>query len=256
MKERLVHVKYRKNYLTQVIFQLRFAPLGELGSREMEEYGGKVKTFLPKVDVLQRMQFTATLSPQEPSSVKTEKQQPAWRFQSEDGSKTLTVAPEQFALEYSKYEDSDAMKHDIDVLWNPFLQVHPVEILKRVGLRYVNQIVLQTGSGLDWNGWLAEEIVASTLRFPAPVTIGLARSMHVAIWQGEDYGVRLQWGINNSDYPNAITKREFILDYDCFTVGDTEAGNATKLLDEYNKVIEDLFERSIEQKLRDEMGVI
>lgn len=249
-------MKYRKNYLTHVIFQLRFDPLRELESREMAEYGERIRTLLPKVNLLQRMHLTATISPQEPPSMKTEKAQTAWRFQAEDESKTLTVAPDQFALEYVRYEDIDATERDFRALWSPFLHIYPVKVLDRVGLRYVNQILLLSGQALDWDGWLAEGIVAATLKTPEPAALQLARSMHVVVWKGDDYGVRCQFGINNSDFPNAITKREFILDYDCYTVGATEISEVERLLQDYNRTIEGLFERSIAQKLKDEMGVI
>ena len=248
-------MKYAKNYLTQVILQLRFAPVRELAAHEMEEYGEKIKAFLPTTDLLQQMQFTTTLSAQEAPSVKTQKGQSVWRFHSEDRSKTLAVAADQFTLEYRAYKNMDAAMLEFEALWSPFREVYPVDLLTRVGLRYVNQISLPTGDALDWDGWLAKEIVASTLASPAPTTLGLARSMHVAVWQGDDHGVRFQWGINNSDYPNTITKKEFVLDYDCFTVGDTDTSDAAKLLRDYNIIIDDLFERSIETKLRDEMGI-
>ena len=256
MKERLFHVKYEKNYLTHVIFQLRFAPVRELTEREMESYYEQVKDLLPDMKLLQRMSLTATVSPQEPPSVATEKAQPVWVLHTKDQSNVLTVAAEQFTLECKKYEDIDALDRVFHALWSKFQSVYPVAVLTRVGLRYINQIVLPTGNALEWTGWLSEEVVAAALKFPTPATLGLARSMHVAIWQGDNHGVRFQWGISNSDFPNTITKKEFTLDYDCYTVGEVEASDARKLLGQYNGIIDDLFDKSIAGKLKDEMGII
>ncbi len=138
-------------------------------------------------------------------------------------------------------------------MWTPFRDTYEVDTLDRVGLRYINRIVLPSGHPLDWDGYIDRKLTAATLEVPGPGSPSLARSMHTIFWHEDDYRIKFQFGIHNSDFPNPVAKREFILDYDCFSVGPVDAADAPNCLVSYNKLIESLFEQSIGDKLREDM---
>ena len=52
---------------------------------------------------------------------------------------------------------------------------------------------------------------------------------------------------------HAEESKEFMLDYDCYSIGATEPKDAEKSLMEYNKVIGKLFEECIGNRLRQKM---
>ena len=73
----------------------------------------------------------------------------------------------------------------------------------------------------------------------------------------EDYRLRFQYGIANSLYPSKIIRKEFVLDYDCFTFESLESPEEiTSKVSEFNKTILDIFEESIEDGLRERMEMV
>jgi uncharacterized protein (TIGR04255 family) len=71
----------------------------------------------------------------------------------------------------------------------------------------------------------------------------------------DDISVILNYGINNPDYPNPVARRQFILDLDCYVSGVIESGEAEQRIKDVNALAEDVFEHSIEQGLREKMGI-
>jgi len=80
--------------------------------------------------------------------------------------------------------------------------------------------------------------------------------MHALHLGAADHRITFQFGINNSDFPNPVAKRAFVLDYDCCSVGPVDASDAETCVGKYNQVIHDLFEASIGDRLRQDLGVI
>jgi uncharacterized protein (TIGR04255 family) len=58
--------------------------------------------------------------------------------------------------------------------------------------------------------------------------------------------------MSNDEFPNPITRKEFILDYDCFS-HDVEYTEVINKLSDFHNNIQEMFENSIEDKLRKQM---
>ena len=80
--------------------------------------------------------------------------------------------------------------------------------------------------------------------------------MHTIQWLSEDHRIKFQFGIHNRDWPNPIAKKEFILDYDCVSIGAADASEVRNCFINYNQLIDTLFDNSIDEKLREEMHPI
>ncbi|MEN4007279.1 MAG: TIGR04255 family protein [Methanobacteriaceae archaeon] len=72
----------------------------------------------------------------------------------------------------------------------------------------------------------------------------------------DDYLLRFQFGLYNTEYPSPIARKEFVLDYDCYIEGEIDILELFKRSDECNKIIYSWFERSIQDELRKEMGML
>jgi uncharacterized protein (TIGR04255 family) len=84
----------------------------------------------------------------------------------------------------------------------------------------------------------------------------LSRSLNVIYWHSDDHLVKFQYGMQNADFPSPIAKKEFVLDFDCYSIGPIEASDAESHLTRYNELMVRLFERSIGQRLREDMGIV
>ena len=250
-------MKYEKNYLTQVIFQLSFSPILKLDTSP-GDFQEQIKGRFPQPKEGQEITVKGSMSLK--GDMKTDMSVEAvrkrWLFFSKDESKSITIASNLFSLEYKKYQNLEATSDDFNFLWEKFQNIYQVETLERVGLRYINQIVLPSGEPLDWKGYIDEKIIAATLDVPAPESHRLCRSTHATYWLQDDHRITFQYGIQNSDFPNPLVKREFVLDYDCSSMGPTDASDAENCLIRYNELIDTLFEINIGDRLREDMGVI
>lgn len=250
-------MKYQKNYLTRVIFQLRFDPVLVLESTQPADFQSKIRSRFPRgAKEAQDFEIETSLSANRSFKAELRNVRKRWTFLSEDDARMLTVAANEFTIQYTKYKDSDQLKSDFTFLWEEFQQIYHVQPLERVGLRYINEISLATGNPLSWDGYIDQKLLAAILGFPSPEGHALSRSFHEIRWGGDDHRLAFRFGIHNSDYPNPVAKREFILDYDCFSSGPVDAAYALDLLAVYNRLIENLFEQSIDDHLRRDMGIL
>ena len=70
-----------------------------------------------------------------------------------------------------------------------------------------------------------------------------------------DFYVRFQYGMFNSEHPNPIARKEFVLDFDCYTKDEQDLSDVLTLLDRFHEKIKEMFEYSILNDLRQIMGV-
>ena len=67
----------------------------------------------------------------------------------------------------------------------------------------------------------------------------------------DEVTLNFRWGIYNSLYPSEVSKKEFLLDFDCFTRVQIESDQVIGKLDIFNSIITGYFEKSIEDKFRE-----
>ena len=72
----------------------------------------------------------------------------------------------------------------------------------------------------------------------------------------DNYSVLFQFGMFNPEYPNPIARKEFILDYDCYTEEEMSITDIPETIEDLHKAEKELFELSISDELRCIMGVI
>jgi len=70
--------------------------------------------------------------------------------------------------------------------------------------------------------------------------------LHISL---EDHSIIFQFGIFNSEYPNIITQREFILDYDCASKDESEPEGVLSTFRLYYEDIKKVFKQCRGEKL-------
>ncbi len=244
--------KYKNNYLTQVILQLRFNPIDSIDEVKMRLLKDKLGADYSE---LATVKHQGLIIQNDGSNISTETEDTMiWELESIDKSHTIIVEADNFAikvLKYTKFRDlTQILLNAISMLEEVFPEINQIN---RLGLRYVNQIKLKP-TKVKWSEYLNSQLTDS---FEFVEEEKLRRSMHsLVIAYDEDTSLNIQYGIFNQYFPSPIVENEFILDIDAFTPYAVEIKDSPKLIEKFNKIIAIYFEKSIKEKLRSEMETI
>ena len=249
MSNKNLRKEYKKNFLTNVIFKLDFQKILELNEKNPpSEFQKKIADKFPITNELRNklLEFE-TKKETEDVSVKQERTL-SWEFMNKEKTKKVIVDSQFLIVEFLKYTTFEEFFQDIKFILGIFSELYCVKISKRIGLRYINQINIPSGDPLDWNLLINKDLFGLTKNFLSDKD-PILRSMHLLEVKQESYTLRFQFGLFNSEYPNPIARKEFVLDYDCFSVEEKETSDIFSRIEEYHAVIRNLFEKSIMENL-------
>lgn len=135
---------------------------------------------------------------------------------------------------------------------------HPGMTVRRLGMRYVNNICLpeaDAGPGLGADFWKSyvNELLLGGLRFAANDG-ALARQMNsIELNYGADRAT-VKYGVFNAEYPKPNRRREFILDIDTFCQQPLAPQALAGKLDDFHRAACSVFETAVTDALRRRMG--
>lgn len=242
---------YKKNHLNQVVFRIDFE---EVGLTKINNYLTKISSHFTKTErkLGYESQVTLSFADGQPSQQQVNNPMTLWNMSNEDETKKAELSPKWFWIEYSKYKDSDALLSEVEALFETFVEDFEVKVINRVGLRYSNIIKPpESSKPTDWNKYINKNLLAG-ISFANENSVSLSRYMGQVVKHSEDHDLLFNYGIWNPDFPNQIARKEFILDYDCYSTlpMDTRDFKLSTVAKEFNSEIETLFEGSIEEPLR------
>lgn len=165
----------------------------------------------------------------------------------------VIISPNYVSLEYESYNCFKEFYKDIKFVFDAFLEAYPIEKIKRIGLRYINQITLDSGNPFDWDNLINKNLLYVHKFAENSKDIDILRSMHILELEEDDHQLRFQFGLYNSEYPNPIARREFVLDYDCYIDNEMESFKLFEDSKRCNAIIYKWFEKSIGENLREIM---
>lgn len=181
-----------------------------------------------------------------------------WVSKNSDNTKNIEIGNTHLFIEYKTYKNKDILLEDIELI-NSFLKIFSIDVIKRIWLRYVNIINDEKiKEFIDWNNYINENllwVVNFTWDDENKLWLRYISNIHL---KEDKYLINIISWIYNNDYPNQISKQEFILDYDCFSsfpliINDSEY-SITEIATEMNEIISKLFIKSIKQNLIDIMN--
>lgn len=217
-----------------------------------------IKNTFPKKSTIKGVELHGEIiSKKDGSNTVTQSQQRItnYRFEDENQKKLLMLEPlKDINLVLKVYKNSNDLKDIIKLIIDAIIDVYGDIKIKRTGLRYINDINIIEGNPFDWSPFINHSLI-SCLNFLSEDD-RLARSMGIIELNREDHKVLFQFGMYNPEYPNSIAKKVFVLDYDCYTTDELNASEIIKIIEILQQDEEELFERSIEEGLREKMGVI
>jgi uncharacterized protein (TIGR04255 family) len=236
-------MQYAKHFLSRVIFQANYSAdalkdIIDAGLVEVCKAQSGVELSEAKSIVVNFHQNKASV---------TNKTQ--WNFK---GDRIHIIVQDDFLqvinLRYTNHNDYHPV---IGALFDKFKAIYNAKIT-RVSLRYINNIRFNEGNTFDFNGLINESLLKPTLEYKH---FGLTRSMgSMHIFDSEkDLNTTFTYGFANSEYPNKIAKREFVLDYDCYQTITNDVVAINPIILKIRNKVNELFEHSVLDGLRNKM---
>lgn len=247
---------YKEIYLDQAIFRIDFTREIDHSKKSTESFYAGIKDIFPHKEDIKNIILEASFS-QEKDGRKisqVERDVVNYRFTDESKNIILGLDPTALFIEVKLYTNFDDLISKIDLVLGNLKRCYGDIIIKRIGLRYINKIILDKGDPLDWADLINDNLI-SMLSFPADKS-ELSRSIGLIELNKDDCYVRFQFGLPNREFPNPISRREFILDYDCYNDDEIEISEVRDNVLLFHDNIVSLYEGSISDGLREIMGEV
>ena len=169
-----------------------------------------------------------------------------WIF-TKKNTKKVELSYNKISLSYenNNYKSFEEFNNDIKIIINT-LKSYAIIKVEYVKLRYINQ--LKENNHTNWEDYLDKTLHNITPSFTD--NNNLQRNMHILEFKENDFNIHFQFGQFNNKYPSTLTKKEFILDYTCKYEEDINLNNVESIVEDMHNIISNLFERSINDKLR------
>ncbi len=252
--------QYEQNYITQVVLRADFTP-GTVPI--LQAPGEDLLTLLEDFPARNSMNRTKTevklqKTPQGPVKNTITRNFLEHNFISGDKTRRIALCTDYLFLEDRRYEGYAPDRELFGELLDTLAQQHPAMKLRRLGMRYINEIKLpeaEAGPGLGADFWehYINPLLLGGLRFAANDG-ALARHMcSTELNYGIDRAT-IRYGIFNNEYPKPNRHRNFILDIDTYCQTELSPEAAPAKLDDFHAAAVSVFEAAITNTLRARMG--
>jgi len=255
--------------LRLVTSEFRF-PLSPRLSRDdvLGELAGVLGDALPIVEVASPPGFTLSVGVESP--LRPGASSGGYRFMTRDRMAAVTVAPTRIAIETTKYAHWETFR---DTVVRPALEGVGGELgaiagLDRVGLRYINEIRVVKGSlrPEDWTDYVSEDLVAMMRLADGSLVQTAQGALHLLTPSNDEilmrFGTMEGFMVADSGplaLPTPIRDGAFFLvDIDSYwarsaTLDEFSVSDALAISDRLHQPVNQLFEHSISEKLREEV---
>ncbi|MBQ2636344.1 MAG: TIGR04255 family protein [Methanobrevibacter sp.] len=256
-------IRYKKNYLTGVIFRINFSNILQLSGKNKEaaeKFQKEIFDKFPNVHFQFNNNINVQVDIQEgKSESKLEDGDLTWIFTDEQNTKQVELNSKSLILAYRKgaYEGFEEFLDDVSLILAALRWYMPFN-LTFLGLRYINQIhedIIDDGNIHEY----VNESLLNNVIFELEDNEGFSQLFSRLDLLKEDYQLTFQYGFFNPEYPNVSTKKDFILDYDCKLTKIDSVNSQFEVEEELkkmNKIIYDKFKYSTTNKLKELMEVI
>jgi len=241
--------KYKSNYLTNVILNIRLPKVLELSNgKSPSDFQKKIVDIFPSIREIPGDIFEI--------SGKTFKQEKrvGWEFINKEKTRRIFLEPETLEIEFNKYSTFEDFFDTVNLIFTTLIELYPIKIVQGVSLRYINQIFFESGNPYNWGRYIKK----SLFNFPIDFFEGDVkplRYLNSLDFKENDYTIHFVYGLFNSEYPSQINRKEFVLDYRCYMHEDIETSIVLEKIKEFHEIEGRWFEKSILQPLREKMGV-
>jgi len=239
--------QYKKDYLTTVIVRIDFLnSLESINKGIPKKLNDLIKNYFkilePKKLIGKQLQFSKE------EFKHSDKEVIEWKYFDKNRVKQFVLNPDFALIEYKKHEPYDNLKKTfLDISRSLFKLKDKLQI-KRFGLRYINNVELQEKDLTNWQEYINNDLL-HVLDFYENKKV-LSRAISHLEFNFDDLYLRFQSGMRNPDYPAPISRKIFVLDYDCYSemLIDDFMDLENKLEKSHDLIIQ-MFKSSITKRL-------
>ncbi len=243
-------VCYDRPFLKQVIARVDFlAPNEQLRKTLPQKLANEIAKTFPISEPQETVAEELQISKDDLHRKRQEVTQ--WNFHGKEREKTLTITHEACFVSYSTYTTYEVLKAEFSGALQALWQTFPDTRASRLGLRYINNVELpeKDEHPTDWTDSFTEGMLG-VLQFLGNPPNNLTRAFHFYEFKYDDIDLRYQFGLPNPDFPAVIKRPFFVLDLDGRVGGPQDIGEISNNIDRIHARIQDLFERSVTDHLR------
>ena len=239
--------KYKRDFLDKVIVKIDFdTPLPIATKGPSESVYTIVKERFPITEEKKMIGKELLIGPNVTKERSIEKKE--WHYYGKNREKRLAVSPDFVFIEYKKYEYYEMLRDDFLSVLDALVQAYPKIQIKRLGLRYIDNIIIPDEKPLEWDKYLKPELNSI---FTIPDNVNqISRAFHVLEFNYGEDSLRFQFGMFNPDYPAPIKKKAYTLDHDMYVTKILDKSDIKETLDRFHINIVDSFEEVITDDLR------
>lgn len=234
--------QYKRNFLSRVVCEFRFPTLMELG--ESKPPASFVKALRKEYPVLE-LSNEVTLGPGSGMPDTNN----AHILKASKGNWIVSLKKNSFSVETKNYTTHAKMSERIADVLRAVLPIIDTEIFTRIGLRYINDIIVDEDPS---DGWIASELVAP---LQSTLFTGVRDFAGQLVTESEEGGFLLQHKLKLQMAPQGgeiSAVPSYAIDIDVYR-NEVEVADAIKILDEMHHQAFNLFDWSAGPKLREHL---
>lgn len=176
-----------------------------------------------------------------------------WSFHTIERNASLIIKEDSITIDINNYISFQEIYKVFLEIKNTLYMCYEKLLSRRIGLRYINEIVIDEENPLDWSKYINPNLTSIFSATNEPEKI--IRAFQNLELKYEDVMLKFQYGVHNPDYPAIVKKKVFILDLDAFYNGILKQHEIDLLVERQHEIIQNQFEYSITQNLRDYFGL-
>ena len=156
-------------------------------------------------------------------------------------------------VQFKSYKSYVETREQFGAVVTALLTEFPDTVVARFGIRYINQIDIPLTDPTNWDEYINERLLSS--RKLILEGEHLTRLITIVELKYGDVALRFQYGMPNPDHPATVRRPLFVLDFDASVAQAHSLGETLGHMDAGHSRIQELFERSITNALREKMDV-
>ncbi len=254
-KERVL---YDRNPLEQVICQLRYPAILEIGEQSPTAFQKKIRKRYPlyqeKTEVpATALDFLGQLSGVAAGPILGTRVSPAYEFQSANHEWVFTLARDFLALTAQKYVQWEEFEAYLLEPLAAFTEIYEPSFLTRIGLRYQN-VIRRLKLDLEQVPWaeLLNPAISGILADPIFSADDIEGVTSLAVCKLDQHSAKVR--INYSTGTDTETKEPaYVIDSDFFTEEQIGVNNVRPVLTYFNRQNRNLFRWAISDRLHEAM---
>ena len=239
---------YTKNYIKNTIFRIDYPSILKLTNENPSAFQEQIIELFPNIEVIEHLMRFSINANEEQETGEVKK---IWRFKSRDESRILEISPEYLVVIENNYTDFTSFNRLLEQVLSPFRATYNFHYIKRVGLRYINEINIPeaTATSESLSTYFSDSLVEH-LDFASDKQLLRTSNVTEFIHEGARK-VKFRYGLANENYPNQLQDSKFTLDFDCYNTDSIGKEALTAELAALNVIATEHFESCIKDAFRE-----